>query len=193
MSSVRSASSVGPNRTAHVDGTTSRRRRSPAARASRRACLITPRSAPSVRLKCVYHWYFVRLVRIACCGFAMTAPILARSNLPLPEITRSRVVHASWSCPATATRRARTSCPPRNNPAIAPGVRAPRRDDAATTEMSKVGTPKKRFVRLDLAAGRLRDSSTPSDAWSCHPCASVRRLLRVRAGSCTRAGRIAFP
>jgi hypothetical protein len=38
----------------------------PAARASRIACLMTPRSAPSVWLNWVYHCYFVRFVRIAC-------------------------------------------------------------------------------------------------------------------------------
>src|SRR5262245_23449079 len=45
----------------------------PAARASAIACLMTPRSAPSVRLKWVYHWYFSRLVRIACCGLGMVS------------------------------------------------------------------------------------------------------------------------
>src|SRR5262249_26998462 len=53
----------------------------PAALAVFSACLMTPRSAPSVRLKWVYHWYFSRLVRIACCGLGIS-PFPSASDAP---------------------------------------------------------------------------------------------------------------
>src|SRR6476659_5549874 len=69
-SPVRSASSFGPNRKQTLIGTVMPTSE-PAARVSRIAALMTPRSAPSVLLRCVYHWYFVRFVRIACWGFGI--------------------------------------------------------------------------------------------------------------------------
>src|SRR4051812_14352263 len=71
MSSVRSASRVGPKRMHTLTTEPTTPTSLPAARATLMASLMTPRSAPSVRLRWVYHWYLVRLVRIACCGFAM--------------------------------------------------------------------------------------------------------------------------
>src|SRR5262249_14700246 len=84
MSSVRSARSVGPNRMHTLMGVITPTS-APAVRAFLSALLMTPRSPPSVRLKCVYRWYLVRSVRIACCGFAM-APFLARREVPTPPL-----------------------------------------------------------------------------------------------------------
>src|SRR5437773_2504995 len=74
----------------------------PAARVSRSACLMTPRSAPSVRLKCVYHWYLVRLVRIACWGLGMRlTPKVDWLGALFPSVSR----FAAQRRPATATPR----------------------------------------------------------------------------------------
>src|SRR4051812_4708526 len=70
MSAPRSASNVGPSKM-HTLIATVTPTSEPAWRTSRSAALMTSRSAPSVRLMCVYHWYLVRLVRIACCGFGI--------------------------------------------------------------------------------------------------------------------------
>ena len=70
MSSVRSASSVGPNRMQRLTAVVT-----PSGpqswRSSWSARLITPRSAPSVRLRWTYHWYFSRFAKMAGCGCAM--------------------------------------------------------------------------------------------------------------------------
>src|SRR6476646_3729469 len=104
MSSVRSASSVGPNRMHTFTGVVTPTSE-PAARRLRRASLITPRSAPSVRLKCVYHWYLVRLVRIACCGFGIAAPLLRRGSVFYTA--------QELSCMATRVLRVRSRTPAR--------------------------------------------------------------------------------
>src|SRR5690349_14816485 len=79
MSSVRSVSRLGPNRMHTLIGVVTPTSE-PARRKSASAPLITPRSAPSVRLKCVYHWYFVRLVRIACWGLGISPPSVDRGG-----------------------------------------------------------------------------------------------------------------
>src|SRR5688500_1952696 len=74
MSSVRSASRVGPNRMTTLTGVIMPTEL-PASRRSRSAALITLRSAFSVRLKCTYHWYLVRSFRMPGCGLGMTVPL----------------------------------------------------------------------------------------------------------------------
>src|SRR5205807_9752792 len=72
MSLVRSASRVGPKSRHTLSGLVTPTS-SPAMRAFLRASLMTPRSAPSTRLMWVYHWYFWRSVRIACCGLGIAS------------------------------------------------------------------------------------------------------------------------
>src|SRR4029079_3789054 len=76
----------------------------PAVRTSLSAFLITPRSAPSVRLKCVYHWYLVRLVRIACWGLGMSALLVGRTGVGTSSALHGRITEwlrsGTHRCPA---------------------------------------------------------------------------------------------